>query len=135
MDLSGLSDNELMVSLKDVLAKERSSTLSLLYHLMEVEKRGTYREAGFSSLYDFCVRGLHLSEGSAYRRITAARAMREHSELSGLFLEGKLSLCSISVSAKAIKEETASVTDIVGKSKREVERLSARHDSTELAEV
>ena len=129
MDLSALSDSELMLSLKDALATERCSTLSLLYHLMEVEKRGSYREAGFSSLYDFCVRGLQLSEGGAYRRITAARAMREHSELPGLFLEGKVSLCSIAVSAKAIKEEAASVSDIVGKSKREVERLIAVPES------
>ena len=125
MDLSTLSNYELLQKLRISIRGEREATLELLYYLIELDRRALYLERGYSSLYDFCTRALLLSEGSAYRRISAARALQYHPEMKEHILEGKLSLCSIAASAKAIKAQSASVEDIVGKSKREVERLVA----------
>jgi len=57
----------------------------ILYYLIELDNRKLYRELGFSSLFDYCLRALKYSEGSSYRRITAARAIRDNPELSGSY--------------------------------------------------
>jgi hypothetical protein len=46
----------------------------LLEYLAEVEARGLHLKEAYSSMYDFCVRKLRLSEGSAVRHLAGARA-------------------------------------------------------------
>src|SRR5439155_756634 len=101
-------------------------TLKILFHLIELDKRGFYRELGYSSLFDFCTRKLHYSESSAYRRISAARSIAKHPELIDLFLEGRVTLCSISAASKSFKTRESLSLEIADKSKREVEALVAR---------
>src|SRR5687767_8085173 len=70
--LTHLLDGELVRGLKSNLAKERVALADVLVHLAEVEARQLYREAGFPSLHDYCVLGLHLSHDAAKKRIHAA---------------------------------------------------------------
>ena len=125
MNLANLSDNELVTQLSALRGSERETTLKILYHLMELEKRGVYRELGYSSLFDYCLRAMHYSEASSARRVAAARALRDHPELADHFLEGKVTLCSISTAARGLREKRTEVAEIVGKTKREVELLVA----------
>ena len=125
MDLSNVSNEELLLELRSLKGTETSTTLSILYYLIEVEDRGIYREAGYSSLFDFAVRGLGYSDASAGRRVSGARCLREHPELAKLFLEGKVNLCTISTAARSVKAELCKLEDIAGKTKKEVELLVA----------
>ena len=52
---------------------EQRLTGHLLAHLVELEERKLHLELGFSSLFAYCVEGLGMSEGTAGRRVTAAR--------------------------------------------------------------
>ena len=125
MNLSKLSNQELVANLSQLSGNERETTLSVLYHLIELEDRGIYRELGYSSLFDYCLRALSYSESSSGRRVAAARSLRENAELAQLFLDGKVNLCTIATAAKGLREKKTEVREIVGKSKREVELLVA----------
>ena len=54
MDLLHLTSEELLNNLKALKGTETKATLSILYHLNELDVRGLYREAGYSSLWDYC---------------------------------------------------------------------------------
>ena len=43
-----------------------------------------------------------------------------------MFSEGKINLCTLTTASRALREETTTVEQIVGKTKREVERLVAK---------
>ena len=125
MDLSSFSDQTIRDNLLKLTGNEREVTLQILYYLIEVEKRGLFREEGYSSLYDYCRRKLFYSESGAYRRVTGARSLKANPELGKLFLEGQVSVCCMAAAFKSVKENLTTVSEIVGKSKREVETLIA----------
>jgi hypothetical protein len=73
MHLTHLSDAQIVSSLKAICAEDRRVLADLLAHLVEVEDRRLHLLDACPSLFDFCVRRLQMSEGEAFRRITAAR--------------------------------------------------------------
>jgi len=123
MNLSLLTDSELAEALLKLTGDERAVTLAILHDLNELERRGIFREAGYSSLFDYCIRKLRYSESSAGRRIAAARALLINPELEELFRHGSVTLCTIATAAKSIRNNTTAVAEICNKSKREVEAL------------
>ena len=126
--MDSLSDVELDRTLVSLCGSERSVTLQVLDHLNELEQRGAFRALGYSSLFDYATRRLSYSESSAHRRVCAARCIKELPELRESFLEGKVSLCSISAAASSLRNKQTAVSDIVGKSRREVELLVAKEN-------
>lgn len=125
MEIRNLSDEDLIKHVTILAANERRATLDLLYSLMELDGRRLYLGQGYSSLFEFCRRKLKYSEGAAQRRILAARCLSENPELAALLLEGEVSLCTIATAAKSIQSEKTELSQIVGKSKREVEAIVA----------
>jgi len=123
MDLKKLSDAQLVNALRSLTGTERETTLAILYHLIELEDRALFREAGYSSLFDYCHRALNYSEGAAGRRVAGARCLREHPDLAEFFLAGKVNLSTIAAAAASLKAKGTKVEEIVGKSRREVEFL------------
>ena len=65
MDLSMLSNLELECQLEALTGEERETTLKILFHLIELEKRAIYRAGGYSSTFDYCTRKLKYSPTSA----------------------------------------------------------------------
>ena len=126
MDLSSITDKELLEKLTVLRGNEKKITLSILFHLIELERRKLFLELGFSSLFDYCVRKLGYSDGSAHRRIMGARCIRNNPELAEMFLQGKVTLCSIAIAAPILKAGKTSPAELIGKSKREVERMVAK---------
>ncbi len=124
-ELNEISNTELTERISILQSKERSVVLRFLIHLGEFDKRGLYLKEGYSSLFDYCTRKLNLSEGSAFRRMTAARFLRDHPKCIKSFVNGDITICSIVASAKAIKSAKAGVEDIIGKSAIEVKSLMA----------
>jgi hypothetical protein len=77
-DLHALSDRDLLSNLHASLASERKLTARVLGILMEVEERRLHLLAGHSSMFGFCTSALGMSEGEAFRRITAARLAKTY---------------------------------------------------------
>jgi hypothetical protein len=128
MSLTHLSDEALVASIASVCADERRLLARLIQHLVEVEDRRLHLKAACSSMFDFCVRRLGMSEGGAFRRINAARLVRRFPGLLGAVERGELHLSSLVLLRDHLTE--ANVEELVaatrGRSKREVEELLAR---------
>jgi hypothetical protein len=96
MNLRNFSDTELLASLKKEVLEERQKMMSVLEHLREVDWRKLYAESNCSSLWEFCVKELKYSNGSAGRRVRAMRLLRELPQLKEDLLDGKQNLTSLS---------------------------------------
>ena len=76
-NLLDLSDEELLHQIQSLLGSERQLLARLMRYLCEVEDRRLHLKAAFSSMFEFCTRNLRMSEGEAFRRLTAARLTRK----------------------------------------------------------
>src|SRR4051812_6432641 len=91
-DLKSLADKDLLRRTSDLAQREREITVELLQHLQEVERRKLYLDLGYPSLYDYVIKELKFSEGSAYRRIQAMRLSKDLPEAALKLADGRLSL-------------------------------------------
>ena len=71
--LAHLTDSVLHQDFINLAQCEREIVSQVLLHIQEVERRKLFSALGFTSLFDYLKRGLKYSEGSAQRRISAAR--------------------------------------------------------------
>ena len=104
-NLEALSDEELVSETERVANVERRSMADLLALLLEVERRGLHLALGYSSLFAYCTRVLHLSEQAAFSRITAARAARRYPVLLESLADGSLTLSSVGLLAPHLDNE------------------------------
>lgn len=77
MNLKYLNHSDLDQRMKTLAQKERDLLHEVLMTIKEIDSRRTFLELGFGSLFDYLVVGVGYSEGSAQRRIDAARLIRE----------------------------------------------------------
>jgi hypothetical protein len=92
---AALSDDELVQRVKDLAACERRASVALIRSLVEFDARRLYLREGCSSLFTYCTRVLHLSEGSAYNRIETARAARRYPQVLEALERGDLTLTAV----------------------------------------
>jgi len=129
MSLSQLSDPELLSATSKLVGSQRELTAALAVHLAEVERRRLHLLAGFSSMFEFCVKGLRLSEGEAFRRIVAARLSQRFPVVPSLIASGAVHLSALELLRDKLTDENhAELLEAAsGKTKREVEAwLAAR---------
>ena len=83
----------------------------------------------YSSLFSYCTEALGYSEGAAFRRISAARALNDNPEIYELLQTGKLSLCAVAEIAKVIRPENKLevLESSIGRPKAEVQRITAKY--------
>lgn len=138
-ELAKRSDDQLRAALKKLIQDERASLAEILKHLAELNERRSTAACGFQSLFHYCVSELRLSEGAAYRRITAARVAKKFPQIYGLVESGALSLESIVILSPHLSEENVSAVldKAAGKTTRQAEALIAelapRPDKPDLA--
>ena len=125
--VSALSDAALLAQVTALAERERQATAELIASLAELDARRLYLGAGYSSLFTYCTRVLHLSEHAAYGRIEAARAARRFPTILGLLADGKLSLTAVCLLAPVLTDDNqVELLDAAcNKSKRDVEVLVA----------
>src|SRR5690349_14210684 len=110
-DVAALSDEDLEKSLFAVSFQGHRLLAAQLVHLSEIEHRRRDLEAGCSSLYDYCTRRLGMSNGEAYRRITACRILRRFPIMLEPVARGEINLCAIVLLRDVLTEEN--VEDVV----------------------
>jgi hypothetical protein len=96
MNLKSVSNSVLLSDTKRFALEERRNGMEVLHRLREIDARKLFCSLGYSSLYDYTVKELGFSEGSASRRIQAMRLIREIPEYEaklkdGVVHEGNLS--------------------------------------------
>ena len=127
-DARSLDDGSLTAKLKSLATTEREATVALIAHLAEFDHRQLYRAGGFSSLFQYCVEVLRLSEDAASNRIAAARMARRHPDVLNRLAAGSLSPSTVRLIAKHATSENAQalIEAATGKTKRQVELILAR---------
>ncbi len=123
--LKKLSDKTLLQSLDSLVGKEKNSTLAVLLHLIELDRRRTYLNLGFRSLFEYCTQHLKYSSSSAGRRIHTARCVARFPEIYELLVKGSVNLSTVSQVSAILNERNKDelLKGIQGKSQRQVERL------------
>src|SRR5258708_6333121 len=88
-----------------ITSQERDLTDKVLKQLHRIEKKRFYIDLGYSSLFDYCTKGLKYSEGAASRRIRAARLTCDLPETSEQIKAGALTLSNLAVAQSMIRAE------------------------------
>src|SRR5262245_49373553 len=104
-NVRSLDDDALAATLKRLAGAEREATVALILHLAEFDQRQLYRGAGFSSLFQYCVAVLRLSEDAASNRIAAARMARRFPEVVDRLVAGSLGPTTVRLIAKRATPE------------------------------
>lgn len=122
-----LSDQELESRLRRLALAEGRFMAALLSHLAEFDRRRLAGAFGQPSLFYYCVRVLGFSEAAAYKRIQAARAVREFPELVEELARGRLGLAAVTVLSPHLTRENLGglLASARGKTIRELETLAA----------
>ncbi len=90
-----MTNTELEQRLSETVANERRTTVELLNLINVAMQRRLYLERGFSSMFDWLVRGFGYSESAAYRRISAARLLKMVPDAGARLESGQVSLSSL----------------------------------------
>ena len=93
LSVSRLSDQ--LESARELARRERWLNTQIIDHLREIEARGLHLRAGFSGLFDYAVKELGFSEGSAYQRLQAMKLCTEYPEVKRDLQEGELTLTAV----------------------------------------
>ena len=111
--------------LSELVGDERALQVEFLLHLEEFDRRQAWLEAGYPSLWEFCLRVLHLREGAAARRLRAMRILRRLPELAEPLRDGRICLSTAALLDPVLTEENAAelVARAAFKAKAEVELL------------
>ena len=127
------SDAKLVVDTKRVVAEERRAMLAVLDRLREIHSRSVHLAMAFSSLHEFCVEELRMSDGAAHRRIHAMWLCGDVPKAKQAIADGSLSLSTASILQKffksdentcsTIEEKEAMLERVKGKSKTDCGRI------------
>jgi hypothetical protein len=111
---------EMLRSDADVLLRETSEytkqerwvTARLLVRLAAVESRELYAPAGYSSMWDYCLGELQMSDDAAGRRLWAARKCREFPALFDALADDRIHLTAIHTLATYLRPDN--VDELIG---------------------
>jgi hypothetical protein len=87
-DPSSLDTQALAACLRTSAGEERERQVDFLRYLDPFDAREAWREAGYGSLWQFCLSELALREGAAGRRIGAMRVLRQFPGLEAPLRDG-----------------------------------------------
>jgi hypothetical protein len=126
-EVERLSDEDLDAELLRLARTERDATVTLVEHLAELGARRLHLANGFRSLFEYCRQRLALSEGEAYSRVVASRAVRRFPYVLSRLAGGSVNLTTVRLLYKHLTlENHRELLDTAdGMSRREVERLIA----------
>jgi len=127
LELRARSDEELLRRLAELVSRSRRVEAELVAHIGEVDQRRLFARFAFPSMFAYCTEALHLSEAEAYRRITVARAARQHPVLLEMLGDGRLHLSGLAVLVPLLTAENRDtlLKRATHRSKRQIEALVA----------
>jgi len=111
MNLKHLSNEDLHTQTLAAANKERMSTIEVLWHLREVDRRMLYAIKGYRDLKEYCVKELKYSEGSAWKRISAMKALVEVPEIEEKIERGSLNLTQLNMARTHFREVKATIEE------------------------
>ena len=127
--IKDILDNELIENLDSLVEKEGSTTVEILMHLTELDRRKLFVAFGYSSLFSYLTLRLKYSEGAAMRRIKASRCISEYPEVLELLKRREVNLTTICIFCSILSKENCRelLALVINKSQAEVERLVSQY--------
>ena len=135
MDLSKLSDQQLILNSKSLVKQESALLVSILHHINEIDRRRLYADFKQPSLLDLVMHELGYPRDQAVRRIQAMRMMREIPEVEEMMDSGELNLTHVGIvqslfshqkkegKAFSLEEKVAVLNNVAGQSTREAQKI------------
>jgi hypothetical protein len=122
-----LSDEQLTLNLQRLNHRKHGLDAELLLYISELDRRKLYRVAACPSLFEYLTSRLGFSEDMAYKRMWAARTLRDFPLVYELLCEGRIHLSALLLIRPHLTAENHRdwLAAAARKSKREVERLVA----------
>lgn len=103
-----LSDSALLQGLRALVRNDCQTTADLLAHLAEVDARRLFLPMAYPSMFEYCVRELHLSEDATSKRIQVARAARRLPAIFHAIAQGHVSLSAMVLLVPHLHENNCS---------------------------
>jgi HNH endonuclease len=103
-ETSHFSRQALRHELKTWDGKDRTTAAVLLSRIAEFDAREIYLEDGYPSMHAYCIRELNYCEGTASRRIYAARTARRFPLIFSALAEGHVHLTAVILLARYLTE-------------------------------
>jgi hypothetical protein len=125
--LKSLASPVIMRQLDALAAQEHCTDAEALAHIAELDAREHYLSQGYSSMHDYCVRRLRMSEDRALKRIRVGRVALEFPAIFPMIADGRLNLSAVLLLKPRLTPENAAelLSAAALKSNAEVERLLA----------
>ncbi len=125
---SVLSNDDLMARIRALVGVGRRVLAKLIAFLAEVEHRRLHLDSAYSSLQDFCIRALGMSEGEAFRRMTAARMTLRFPSIPDRIARGEIHLSGLVLLRDHLTEDNHDtlLREAAGKTKNGIRELLAR---------
>ena len=122
-----LSEAALLDEFVVTLSRDRGNTVRLLIQMGAIESRALHRSRAYDSMYTWCTEALHMSEGTAYKRIRAARVAHRFPAVLPMLADGRLHLSAVVLLAPHLTRQNVAslLSDATHLSKAAVERLVA----------
>jgi hypothetical protein len=126
--LEGVSDERLQACLKELLTTGARTEARIVAHLAEVDARKLHLAMGSSSLFDYCLKRLGLSNNEAFHRITAARLARRFPVIFEMLERRDVHLTAVCLLRDHLTPENHAelLLEVSHKTKTEIEELLAR---------
>ena len=121
--LESLSTEELDRSVEKLVRAEKRNLALVIAHIAEMSRRKGQLERGYKSLFEYCTRRLHLSEGSVALRIQVANVSRRFPQILVALAENRMSLTVAGLLAPVLTESNMEklLGDCAGMTKRGAE--------------
>ncbi len=135
MNLKHLTDSTLLKDTKYLASREREVTVQILHHIKEIDRRKLYSDLKYSSIYEYCKKELLYSEGSAHRRIHAARMLVDLPGIEPKIESGELSLTNLELAGRFMKENDIREPKKKKEVLKQIENMSKKECDQKLFEL
>lgn len=144
MNLTHLTDQQLMLNTKALVKEESTLLLKILHHIKEIDRRRLYSDYKQPGLLELVMTELGYPRDQAIRRIQAMRMMRDNPIVEEKIETGEINLTTIGIvqtffshekkqgHALSIQEKNEVIEKVSGKSTREAQRIVFSMSSTPL---
>ena len=125
MNLLRMNNAEFHVEFEKAARVHQSSVITVLRFINDCERRKSYLDLGYSSIWDYCVRKLTYSSASSGRYIQAARCILKHPEMLPMLEARELSISTICLIASSLDDHNKDyiLERVRGRSRRDVEEI------------
>ena len=97
-----MNAREWSLRIADLARREHCALVDLLLALAEFDRLGVHRQLGFPNLFEYLLREVGLSRGSAFYRQVATRLLRDFPEIAEPLRDGRLCISNVPQLAKVM---------------------------------